>query len=223
MLGRILLTLCVASVLSAVAGCARPACGRWEPATTEARASSAGDVAAVSAHRSPGSERDSGSFDPPAAATTAAEPPPTTAPSPPEPGPAATSADPAEEGPDTNTAVDATTKTADATAAAARRRRARAKALGAAARTFYKSRCAHCHGARGRGDGPVGVAMKPKPRSFADHVWQKSVSNRDIERIMVRGGAAVGKSPLMPPHPDLAKRPELVDALRRLIRRFGRR
>jgi high-affinity iron transporter len=36
------------------------------------------------------------------------------------------------------------------------------------ARELYAQSCAPCHGARGAGDGPAGMALKPPPRSFLD-------------------------------------------------------
>ena len=39
--------------------------------------------------------------------------------------------------------------------------------------------------------------------------------------IIVSGGAAVGKSPLMPPSGDLASKPVTLAALRALIRSFA--
>ena len=39
----------------------------------------------------------------------------------------------------------------------------------AAARTLYAARCAACHGADGRGDGPAAKGMDPAPTNFHDH------------------------------------------------------
>ena len=38
----------------------------------------------------------------------------------------------------------------------------------AEAREVYKSRCATCHGEAGKGDGPAGAALNPKPRNYTD-------------------------------------------------------
>jgi mono/diheme cytochrome c family protein len=39
--------------------------------------------------------------------------------------------------------------------------------------TIYNEKgCVTCHGAQGKGDGPVGAALKPKPRNFADAKWK---------------------------------------------------
>lgn len=81
--------------------------------------------------------------------------------------------------------------------------------------------CATCHGATGGGDGPASAPLDPKPRTFRDRAWQASVTDEHIAKVMVEGGAAVGKSPLMPPHPQLKGKPEVVQELVARIRRFA--
>lgn len=83
---------------------------------------------------------------------------------------------------------------------------------------IWSSRCFTCHGMTGKGDGPAGAALDPKPRDFSNADWQKSVTDAAIDKIIVEGGAAVGKSVLMPPNPDLASKPEVVKALQIKIR-----
>ena len=41
-----------------------------------------------------------------------------------------------------------------------------------AGRAIYRERCAACHGDRGRGDGPAGVTLEPKPADLVLHVPQ---------------------------------------------------
>jgi hypothetical protein len=88
----------------------------------------------------------------------------------------------------------------------------------AEARTLFKVRCSTCHGPEGRGDGPGGAVLNPKPRNFTDSVWQDSVKDEQLREIIVKGGAAVGKSPGMAPNPDLEKKPEVVSELVKIIR-----
>lgn len=95
-------------------------------------------------------------------------------------------------------------------------------ALRAEARAVFAGRCVPCHGAAGRGDGPAGGALNPRPRNFTDKAWQASVTTGQIERIVASGGAAVGKSPLMPAQGDLAQNPELLHALALYIQELGR-
>ncbi len=90
-----------------------------------------------------------------------------------------------------------------------------------AAKDAYETRCATCHGATGKGDGAGAAALNPKPRNYTDKAWQKSVTDEQIKKTIVMGGAAVGKSPIMPASPDLDSKPEQVDALVKLIRGFG--
>jgi mono/diheme cytochrome c family protein len=89
------------------------------------------------------------------------------------------------------------------------------------AQDIYKARCTMCHGPSGKGDGPAGAALNPKPRDLGDQAWQKSVADEHIEKIILSGGPAVGKSPLMPANPDLSAKPDVVRALRIMVRNFG--
>ncbi len=88
----------------------------------------------------------------------------------------------------------------------------------AEAKSIFTTRCAPCHGAEGKGDGAASKALVPPPRSFHDAVWQDSVTDEHIERIVMYGGAAVGKSPTMPNNPDLVAKTDVVQALRQHVR-----
>lgn len=83
----------------------------------------------------------------------------------------------------------------------------------------FKNRCAPCHGESGKGDGPGAAALTPKPRDYTNAAWQDGVKDEDIKKTIVSGGAAVGKSPIMPASPDLDGKPEL-DGLVAYIRTF---
>lgn len=96
-----------------------------------------------------------------------------------------------------------------------------AAAITPAIRETFKSTCAPCHGESGRGDGPGSVALDPKPRNYTDKEWQNKVSDADIKKVILYGGAAVAKSPVMPSSPQLDK-PETLDGLVALIRGFGK-
>lgn len=91
----------------------------------------------------------------------------------------------------------------------------------AEARQIFGVRCAVCHGQDGRGNGPGSAALDPKPRDYSDMAWQKSVTDEEIKKVIVEGGPAVGKSVLMAPNPDLGQKPEVLDAMVKLIRSFG--
>jgi mono/diheme cytochrome c family protein len=90
------------------------------------------------------------------------------------------------------------------------------------ASAIYRTRCAACHGIRGDGKGPSAPQLKPQPRDYTDPQWQKTVTDEHIERAILEGGAAVGKSVAMPPHPDLKGRPDVVTDLRQMIRDFAK-
>lgn len=83
---------------------------------------------------------------------------------------------------------------------------------------IWKSRCFTCHGMAGKGDGPAGVALTPKPRDLSVKEWQKGVTDAHIEKIILEGGAAVGLSVLMPANPDLASKPDVIKGLRSIVR-----
>ncbi|MGB8330613.1 MAG: c-type cytochrome [Polyangiales bacterium] len=88
----------------------------------------------------------------------------------------------------------------------------------AEAAEIFQSRCTVCHGATGKGDGDGSAALDPKPRDFTSDEWQASVTDEHIQKIIVYGGSAVGKSPTMPANPDLDAKPEVVAELVKVVR-----
>lgn len=86
---------------------------------------------------------------------------------------------------------------------------------------IFNNKCATCHGLAGEGNGPGAANCNPKPRNYTDKAWQQTVSDEMIEKAIVYGGAAVGKSAVMPSNPDLAEKPEVVQALRKKVRSFA--
>lgn len=91
----------------------------------------------------------------------------------------------------------------------------------AEARSIFDTRCVTCHGASGAGDGAAAAALNPKPRNYADKAWQDSVKDEDLAKAIVEGGAAIGKSPLMPPNVDLKDKPAVVAEIVKIIRAFS--
>jgi mono/diheme cytochrome c family protein len=89
------------------------------------------------------------------------------------------------------------------------------------AKKLFTSRCAVCHGEQGKGNGPGSAALNPKPRDYTNAAWQKSVTDDQLRAVITMGGAAVGKSPIMPSSPDLQAKPKVVDALVSIVRSFG--
>lgn len=93
----------------------------------------------------------------------------------------------------------------------------------AEAKSFFDTTCSVCHGKTGKGDGPGAVALDPKPRDYTDKEWQKSISDEDIRKTILEGGAAMGKSPLMVAYKaQLGDKPEVVDGLVAIIRSYGK-
>jgi mono/diheme cytochrome c family protein len=92
----------------------------------------------------------------------------------------------------------------------------------AQAAAIWESRCAACHGAEGRGDGPGAAALQPKPVNFRNHNWQKAVTNDQIAKAIVEGGSAVGLSNQMPGNPDLEDEDNIVTALVVHVRELGK-
>lgn len=63
----------------------------------------------------------------------------------------------------------------------------------------YATYCAACHGNAGKGDGPGAAALNPKPRDLTDSAYMLKLNDQYLFDIVSKGGAAQGKSPLMPP------------------------
>ncbi|MFQ5691817.1 MAG: c-type cytochrome [Nitrospinota bacterium] len=69
----------------------------------------------------------------------------------------------------------------------------------AAGKAKYQQFCASCHGKRGKGDGPAAASLRPRPRDHTDAAYMRKLKDDDIFKIIKMGGAALGKSPYMPP------------------------
>ena len=88
------------------------------------------------------------------------------------------------------------------------------------ARALFRSKCIACHGDHGAGDGPASGPLDPKPRAFADPTWQASVTDDQIKKTILEGGAGVGKSVAMSANPELKDKPEELTALVKIVRDF---
>ena len=60
----------------------------------------------------------------------------------------------------------------------------------------YATQCASCHGPAGAGDG---MDLPVKPANFQDAAFWSSRTEAQVKSAIKGGGAAVGKSPMMPP------------------------
>lgn len=63
---------------------------------------------------------------------------------------------------------------------------------------LYREHCASCHGPEGDGEGPSAAGLNPKPVHLDDGAYMNRLSNAYLRRITAEGGAAVGKSSMMP-------------------------
>ncbi|HTO68819.1 MAG TPA: cytochrome c [Myxococcota bacterium] len=66
-------------------------------------------------------------------------------------------------------------------------------------KALYAQYCTSCHGAAGHGDGPVAGTLNPKPANHTDHQFMASLSDEHLYQVISKGGASVGKSPMMAP------------------------
>ncbi|TCI11357.1 c-type cytochrome [Dyella soli] len=53
--------------------------------------------------------------------------------------------------------------------------------------TLFQSRCASCHGATGRGDGPVGLTLTPRPVDFTDQARADQRSALSLYEVISQG------------------------------------
>ncbi len=91
------------------------------------------------------------------------------------------------------------------------------------AKQIFKQRCVVCHGANGQGDGPGAATLNPKPQNYTDPAWQAKVTDEELKKAITQGGAAVGRSPIMVPNPDLAKPDQaaVLDEIVKIVRGFN--
>jgi caa(3)-type oxidase subunit IV len=66
------------------------------------------------------------------------------------------------------------------------------------AKGAFNSVCATCHGTTGAGNGPGAAALNPKPANFGEAAFWEGKTDEALVKIIREGGAAVGKSALMP-------------------------
>lgn len=87
-----------------------------------------------------------------------------------------------------------------------------------AGKKLYAQRCALCHGDAGAADGVGARRITPEPQHLNDVIWQGAVSDAEIEKAILLGGAAVSRSPMMPANPDLKTKKPLVTSLVAYVR-----
>jgi mono/diheme cytochrome c family protein len=78
---------------------------------------------------------------------------------------------------------------------------------------IYAKSCATCHGATGKGDGAAAAALNPKPTDLTKKTDMSKLDDAAMFDIIAKGGAAIGKSPLMPPFNGPLKEQEIKDVI----------
>ncbi|MCS6817336.1 MAG: c-type cytochrome [Blastocatellia bacterium] len=72
--------------------------------------------------------------------------------------------------------------------------------------------CQRCHGEQGKGDGPAMKAVRTvKLTDWTNPTAMAKYSDQDLYKITAEGGAALGKSKLMPGYKDKLKEKEIWD------------
>ncbi|MEN8196410.1 MAG: cytochrome c [Pseudomonadota bacterium] len=93
-----------------------------------------------------------------------------------------------------------------------------APAWAADAGKVFKFYCAQCHGLTGKGDGPnVTKDFPVSPRNFTNAKEMDKLSDADLRNVIIDGGPAVDKSPMMPPWGKTLTKDD-VDGLVKLLR-----
>lgn len=82
-----------------------------------------------------------------------------------------------------------------------------------AGRAIYQQYCSTCHGPQGKGNGPAAAAMNPKPRNHTDGRYMNALSDAHLTKVISEGGAAVQRSPLMPPWKGALSPQQIADVI----------
>jgi cytochrome c oxidase cbb3-type subunit 3 len=84
----------------------------------------------------------------------------------------------------------------------------------------FKFYCAQCHGLEGDGKGPnVTKDFPVSPRNFTSAAEMNKLSDADVRNVILDGGPALSKSPMMPPWSKTLSA-EDVDALIKYLRKL---
>ena len=86
---------------------------------------------------------------------------------------------------------------------------------------LYDSYCWTCHGKTGKGDGPIAVTYKPRPRDLTDRAYLSKRTDRDLYNVISRGGGAVERSPTMPGWGEVLSPQEIWDLVA-YVRQFSK-
>lgn len=68
---------------------------------------------------------------------------------------------------------------------------------------IVQERCVLCHGTDGKGDGPGGAALNPKPRNWTDHTYMGTRTDDQLYDVIFNGKGAMpawGKQGILQPN-----------------------
>lgn len=82
-----------------------------------------------------------------------------------------------------------------------------------AGRELYNKWCVSCHGAAGKGDGPVATNLPVKPGNHTDGTRMNGLTDTYLLTIIKQGGQAVQKSQMMPPWGTQLKDQQIWDVI----------
>ena len=94
------------------------------------------------------------------------------------------------------------------------------------AEQVFRFYCAQCHGVAGVGDGPnVTKDFPVSPRNFTNAKEMNKLTDADMRNVIMDGGPAASKSPMMPPWSATLSKAEveaMIKHLRKLCKCKGK-
>jgi mono/diheme cytochrome c family protein len=74
---------------------------------------------------------------------------------------------------------------------------------------LFQQKCAMCHGADGKGDGPAAAALNPRPKDFANpEFWKPTMTDQKIAETIRKGHSDM---------PPMDQNPADIEALVRYL------
>jgi mono/diheme cytochrome c family protein len=92
----------------------------------------------------------------------------------------------------------------------------------AAGKALYEEHCLKCHGEKGKGDGATAKKLKMKMADYSDAAAMAKFTDAELAKITADGGAAHGKSKLMPAYKDKLNEQQVADVIA-YIRSFSKK
>jgi mono/diheme cytochrome c family protein len=89
-----------------------------------------------------------------------------------------------------------------------------------AGKVVFETNCSACHGPEGKGDGPAGASLTPKPANLENTA--KETSAQYIHWVVSVGGAAAGLSSSMPSFKDVISSDDIWRVATYLTTTYGK-